>query len=271
MSGSPRWEKESELALRAVATTGELITERPERLAYSTKESARDLVTELDLQIERQIAAVLGDGFPIVGEETSPDALPVDPDAGHWLVDPIDGTTNLICGLPYFAVSVGLRVNRRFVIGAVSVPALKELFFTYGDRGAFLNGRPLHAPSSGKLSTSLVAASFSGTIGDPEQRRRQYQLFGEVNDAGRGCLRLGSAAVNICYVAAGRLQAAYGLCARPWDIAGALAVAQQAGCAVALKAAPSGRVDYAVGAVEVVQALRALMDQHGFPLDGEAP
>lgn len=263
-----RWEPEAERALRAVYEGGLICGEREaDRQVVATKESARDLVTEADLRIEHHIRTLLEPcGHPVLGEETAGDrpAFPPAPGQPVWLVDPIDGTTNFAAGMAWYGVSVGLWVDGAFVTGAVSLPAARELFFTHGDRGAFLNGKPLRVGAA-RFADALVAAAFSGAAGDPERRRRQYDLFGRINDSSRGCLRLGSTAANICQVAAGRLQAAYGIAARLWDVAGALAVARQAGAALCwrLDAADPTRLDYIVGSADAVQAINALFAETG--------
>ena len=123
-----------------------------------------------------------------------------------------------------------------------------------------MNGRllrHLHRPPR----EALVAASFAS---GPENRARQYELFGEINDRTRGCLRLGSAAANICLAAANRLQAAYGLDAKLWDVAGALAVAIGAGCQVDVAPSRSGLgLDYIVGSSETVLTIRDLWRSKG--------
>ena len=258
---NPRWERESELALKAVSSGEELIEDRPDRLSVVSKGSLRDIVTDADIRIERRMTQILSaSGHDVVGEESFAKAprLP-DGNAPFWLVDPIDGTVNFVSGMPFYALSAGLYVNGRFEAGAVSIPAFKELFFTYGDHGSYLNGTQLKSFDAG-LSTSLVGASFSGERGDPTDRSKQYEAFGRVNDASRGCLRIGSAASMIAYTAAGRLQATYGLKAQIWDVAGGLAVARQAGCKIFFSRHPgSSRCDYIVGGPSVAEELRALL------------
>ncbi|MEO8502783.1 MAG: inositol monophosphatase [Acidobacteriota bacterium] len=261
---TPLWEREAEAALRAVSIAGELALERPEALGVRAKESARDIVTDMDLRIESVLREQLAPlGHPVVAEESfvmDTDSLPEDRPA--FVVDPIDGTANYASGLSLYAVSVGLISAGCLVTGAVAIPAHKELFFTHGDAGAYLNGRALKPPAPCTLSQALVAATFSGRASSRDIRTGEFRLFGQINDASRGCLRLGSAAVNICYVAAGRMQAAYGFDAKLWDVAGALAVARQAGCAVFVERAPGSVVlDYAVGVAGVVTEIQSFMSE----------
>jgi myo-inositol-1(or 4)-monophosphatase len=256
---SVRLEAEALAALEAVASAEELLVGTSERSVVSTKGSRRDIVTTVDLLLERHITAILArTGLPVVGEEAFA-ARPELPkgDTPFWLVDPIDGTVNFANGLPYFAISAGLWERGGFRVGAVSLPAFKELFFTHGDESAFLNGRLLEVEPS-TIEEALVGASLPGRIeaGSAEQ----YEIFGRVNEGTRGCLRLGSAAALVCLVACGRLQGAYGFGARLWDVAGAMAIADRAGAEVIFRRyANEPVVDYVVSAPGVGGSLRGLL------------
>jgi myo-inositol-1(or 4)-monophosphatase len=254
------FEEEALVALRAVSTAEEILAEPGDRSVVSTKATPRDIVTLLDRRLERHIALILGSlGMPVVGEEawTANSTLPSET-IPYWLVDPIDGTVNFVNGLPYYAISVGLWAGGGFRVGAVSLPAFKELFFTHGEGGAFLNGRRLQAkPASFK--EALVGVSFPSRAADVD-RAQSFRRFGRVNDQTRGCVRLGSAAATTCQVAAGRLQAAYGEAAKLWDVAGSLAIASQAGCEVWFRPRPGlPELDYVVAVPGVGEPLRALL------------
>ena len=252
-----RREAESELALRAVHHGGD-ICRRSRGGIVATKESLRDIVTETDLEIERRVRTLLEPGgYPVLGEEQGGEFAAGD--APTWIVDPLDGTTNFASGMPHYAVSIGLWAEGEFAIGAVALPAANELYFTHGDRGAFLNGRRLGG-SDRPLSESLVAVSFSGAAGDPVRRQRHYALFGAINDASRGCLRPGSTAANLCSVAAGRLQAAYGFGVAVWDVAGALPIVRQAGFRVRWRFADAARrrVDFLAGTAGAIAGIAEL-------------
>lgn len=259
------WEHETMLAVRAAIEGGRMAHDFASQLNVRTKESARDVVTAADLAVQRHVFNVLSASkYGAVGEEdTGHKASPSTTDDPIWMVDPIDGTANYVAGLGLYATSVGLCRGVEFLLGAVCIPTERELFCTLGQNRALLNGKTLthdhRAPGS-----SLVAASFSGATGNPAGRQAQYNVFGQINDRTRGCLRLGSAAVNICFTAAGRLQAAYGTQAPLWDVAGALAVAIRAGCRCVVSAsATAQRVDYAVGSRDTVEMIRELCVQNG--------
>ncbi|HNW39848.1 MAG TPA: inositol monophosphatase family protein, partial [Candidatus Omnitrophota bacterium] len=166
-----------------------------------------------------------------------------------------------VSSLPFYAVSVGFMHNAKFSAGAVIIPAQKELFFTMGNQRSFMNNKPLKAGAA-ELERSLIVASFSSRSCGSKTRIKEYAVFGKFNDMSRGCLRLGSAAINICYVAAGRLQCAYGIGNKIWDVAGALAVAIRAGCKTYIEfTKESNTVNYAVGVTGVVEKIARILKQ----------
>lgn len=250
------WTRESALAASAALAGGRIILQSAAELDVRVKESARDIVTKVDVEVERALIEILaGAGCPTLGEESA--ASGSFHECPTWVIDPIDGTANFVHGMEYFAVSIGLCHGLEFLTGAVYLPRLDQLYAASAN-GAQLNGMPiehLHRP----FNQSLVAAGFANYAHDPDHRARQYEVFGTINDVSRGCLRLGSTAVNICFAAAGRVQAAYGLQAKIWDAAGAIAVAIAAGCKVMV--APCGDkhgIDYVVGSRDAVAAIHQL-------------
>lgn len=212
----------------------------------SHKGNLRDIVTDADLQIsdimERNLC---GSGLPVVSEECYDSSVAI-PDE-FWVVDPIDGSVNFSTGLAQFAISAGLVRGNEFPLGVICAPTLNELYFTLSSRSAMLNGRPfVHEHLS--IGDTLAAASFSTSASVTH-----FELFRQVNETTRGCLRTGSAALNLCWAAAGKLQAAYGFQAKLWDVAGSLAVAKAAGCEAKLRIHPhSFTVDYIVGSRDAV-------------------
>ena len=259
-----QWEKEVGFALKAVVEGGRTTLDWLGRLSAETKGSIRDIVTPVDRTVERLIRDVLAESdYAVLGEEfDGASRFPLSEDAPVWVVDPIDGTVNYFHGLPTYCVSVGLCLRDAFLLGAVCMPKTEELFCTISEDSVILNGKLLsHAPRP--AAGSLVGASFSSLANSSGDRRRQYEAFGEINDRTRGCLRTGSAAANICYAAAGRLQAAYGLQAPIWDVAGALAVARAAGCDMRVSPSVNGAVDYVVGSADAVELIHDVCRRMG--------
>lgn len=253
------WPQETILAIRAAVEGGQMARGRELGMAPTKKESFRDVVTPADIAVERYIRDQLETSpYTVIGEELSVresgDLLskgePV------WVVDPIDGTANYVNGFSYYAVSVGLATKKDFLLGAVCLPERIELFSTLSHDRALLNGRIIvhsHRPPS----ESLIAVSFSGVCDDLVKREKQFRLFGDLNDRSRGCLRLGSAASNICLTAVGTFQAAYGVDACIWDVAAALAVAIRAGCSVLINRSDDAlNIDYIVGSTDTVAMIQ---------------
>lgn len=227
------------------------------RHAVTTKGSLRDIVTETDVQISQLLEQKLSvSGLPVISEEKCDEAQ-VTPD-DFWVIDPVDGTVNFSHGLAQFAVSAGLVRNGKVELGFVCAPAVDELYFTLSSKSALLNGRPFsHVHRA--VDEALAAASFSA-----KASAAHYDLFQQVNESTRGCLRTGSAALNLCWAAAGKLQVAYGFQAKLWDVAGGLAIAAAAGCEILLRHKPNTLViDYIVGSRDVVRHVSALAKQNG--------
>lgn len=193
----------------------------------STKSSDTDMVTEFDRASERLIVARLSELRPddaIIGEEGTDTA---GKSGVHWLIDPIDGTTNFMYGLPGYNVSIAARTAAGTVAAAVYLPCTDELFTAISGGGAQLDGAPIRCTTTAVLAHALVATGFSYL---PERRtaqaRRVAQLIGRVRDIRRS----GAAAADLCYVAAGRLDVYYEEWLGPWDLAAGELIAREAGC-----------------------------------------
>ena len=188
---------------------------------------AIDLVTATDRRSEKAILEIIGRAFPghgVLAEESDPRTG----DAEHlWVVDPLDGTTNYSRGFPYFCVSVALARAGRVIVAAVYQPLLDELFTAVRGRGAFLNGRPLRVSGQPLLDQAFLATGFPYDI----RRGRRTNIDHFTNLATR-CLairRAGAAALDLAYVAAGRFDGFWELKLRPWDIAAASLLIEEAG------------------------------------------
>ena len=229
------------LLLESITTSG---------LSLEKKETPRDLVSNVDFAIHHLLLRELGgSGIPVVSEEAQESEARMERSGGpNWVVDPIDGTTNFVSGIPFFGISVGLVEGSKFLAGAFGMPATREIYYTISSAAAYCNEFRLKTPEA-VLAQSLVGAAFSsGSCVGPEAREEEFRVFGEMNDHSRGCLRLGSAGANICYAARGKLGAAYGLFVQRWDVAASLAIAKAAGSNVLLVESGSfGRLHYIVG------------------------
>ncbi len=194
-----------------------------------TKSSATDLVTAADREVEARIIATLTDARPddaFLAEETGRHE---GTSGVTWVVDPIDGTTNFFYGLAGFDISIAAVVAGRVVAGVVVDPMRRETFRATLGGGATCNGETLRPARPDDLAHALIGTGFSYLA---ERRRAQARvvagLIGEVRDI----RRLGAAALDLCLVAAGRLDGYYESGLRPWDLAAGGLVATEAGCRV---------------------------------------
>lgn len=193
----------------------------------STKTSRTDMVTEYDKASEELIYAGLRASRPldsIVGEEG---ASHVGSNDITWFIDPIDGTSNFLYDIPMWAVSIGARQNGVAIAGAVYVAAAGEMFTATRGGGAHLNGTPISCNLEARLETALVATGFSyAPESRPIQASRVAKMIGRIRDI----RRFGAAAVDMCYVACGRLDGYFEENLHEWDIAAGDLIAREAGC-----------------------------------------
>ncbi len=201
---------------------------RSGRMAVQYK-SALNLVTEADRQAERLIVRRIRAVFPdhqIVAEEGGGGAVAQDSDAPTWFVDPLDGTTNFAHGFPFYCVSIGLEIDGRMMVGAVYDPLRKELFSAIRGKGAFCNGRRLHVSTARTLERSLLVTGFAYDL--RTNRRNNFGHFYQFGLRARGLRRTGSAALDLCYVAAGRFDGFWELNLAPWDSAAGSLIVEEA-------------------------------------------
>jgi myo-inositol-1(or 4)-monophosphatase len=217
-------------AIEAVIRAGEVQLSRFGTDIRVDKKGAIDLVTEIDLQIEREFRATIAARFPdhvVLGEEFGSSADREGTPRFCWVFDPVDGTTNYAHGLPIFCSSLALEIDGEIVVGAVYDPTRRELFTAERGRGAWLNGAPLKVSAADELINSLLVTGFHyGIHRDPEEL---VSLFREFITRSRAVRRLGSAALDLCYVAAGRFDGYWESKIQPWDVAAGALIVEEAG------------------------------------------
>jgi myo-inositol-1(or 4)-monophosphatase len=194
------------------------------------KKGPVDLVTAADRAVERGFAALIADRFPdhgILGEEAGVVSATA---RCRWIIDPIDGTTNFAHGLALFCVSIAFEVDGIVEIGVVYDAMAEELFTAERGQGARLNGAPLRVSNTASLGDAVLCTGFPYKSQDG--RARQVQLFAAFLRTSRAVRRLGSAALDLSYVAAGRLDGFWEEDLHAWDIAAGMLIASEAGARV---------------------------------------
>jgi len=217
-------------AIEAVLRAGEVQMAHFGQAMRVEKKGAIDLVTEIDIEVERAFRAMIAERFPdhqVLGEEFGSDEDRASVPRFCWVFDPVDGTTNYAHGLPIFCSSLALEVDGEPMVAAVYDPNRKELFTAERGRGAWLNGQPLHVSTAASLIDSLLVTGFHYDVQkDPGD---VIALFGAFISRARAVRRLGSAALDLCYVAAGRFDGFWEKKLQPWDVAGGALIVSEAG------------------------------------------
>jgi myo-inositol-1(or 4)-monophosphatase len=198
-------------------------------LGINTKSSHTDLVTKVDKLSEEKIREMILSYFPdhvVLGEEQGQSQGNI---THRWIVDPLDGTMNYAHGFPFYAVSIGLEINGEVVVGVVLDSAHNEMFYAEKGQGAFCNGVLICVSEESELSRSLLSTGFPS---NPKGLSDNLILFAKVHPKVRAIRRPGSAALDLAYVACGRLDGFWELRLNSWDVAGGLIIAREAGAVV---------------------------------------
>lgn len=202
-------------------------------LSYGTKVSTSDLVTEVDERSEKFLMEAIGEAFPqhgILSEEYGD----YHKESEYiWVLDPLDGTTNYVQGIPIFAVSIALQRRGETLLGVVYNPALGEMFEAVKGQGAYFRGRALKVSSREDLKECVLATGFPYDKDTHPQNNLNY--FSHMALRSRGIRRMGAAAIDLAYVAAGILDGFWELNLKPWDVeAGNLMIKEAGGKIIAL-------------------------------------
>lgn len=214
---------------QAARAGGAVLQDWTGRFAVQEKGPA-DLVTEADLASQEAVRQILLGAFPLHGFLAEENAcVPSQQDGLRWVVDPLDGTTNYVHGLANYAVSIALAQGAEPLVGTVFDPVSGECFSAAKGQGAYLNGRRLQVSNVSSLDQALVAASFSARV---TRESPEIADFVEVLLAAQATRRMGSSALNLCYLAAGRVDAYWATGTKSWDIAAGAIIVQEAGGAI---------------------------------------
>ncbi len=212
-------QESGEMLYRQFLGSGDLIIERKE-------EGINNLVTEMDRKAEEMIRDILSERPDIIflGEESGGDA---DLDRLTWVVDPIDGTVNYAHGLPIWSVSIAAVKGNEPLVGVIRNPNLDETFTAVKDGGAFLNGKQLSVSDETDFRRAFLVTGFPYNVN--ENPHGTIDVFGDILRNGNAVRRLGSAALDLAYVAAGRFEAFWEISLHSWDVAAGLLLVNEAG------------------------------------------
>jgi len=237
---SERPESLRQAAERVARSAGQTLRQAKHTVLQVDAAEQHDIKLELDRRIQEQIRQEILQTYPqhgFLGEEGGEMAR-----AGQyeWVVDPIDGTVNLFYGIPHYAVSVACRLDGRTLAGAIYDPNREELFSTHAGGGSACNGLPIHVAKRVELSEAILALGFSkgkATI------RKCLELYQHYGDRVRKLRAMGSAALDLAYVASGRLDAYIEQGVSIWDVAAGALLVEEAGGQVRISPGePAGKI-----------------------------
>ncbi len=215
-------------AIEAARAAGAILQERA-RLGFRIEhKNAVNLVTDADTQAEQAIIERIREAHPehqILAEEQG---IVVQNDSPYkWVIDPLDGTTNFAHGFPAYCVSIGVEYQGSCILGVVFDPTRQELFVGETGSGAFLNDQPIRVSQTASLNAALVVTGFGYDI--RETSNNNLEQFARFALRAQGVRRMGAAALDLCYVASGRLDGYWELKLHPWDTAAGVVILEEAG------------------------------------------
>jgi len=255
-----------ETAFRAAREAGALLKERLGKIKDIDYKGAFNIVTDVDKASERTILQILRSDFPDYDVLAEEGGATKRGSSRRWLIDPLDGTTNYTHAYPFFCVSIGLEDAGKVVFGVVFNPISEEMFWAEIGGGAWLNGEPIKVSTTSTLAASLLATGFP-----PDTKGAQdnnMSRFATLTDLSHGVRRDGSAALDLCFVASGRLDGFWEMKLSPWDTAaGSLIVTEAGGRVTNLSGGPfdmsTGHILTTNGLIhdEIVQLLASMANQ----------
>ncbi len=215
---------------RMARQAGSILSQGYEQDIQVSYKGEIDLVTEFDHRSEKYLLGEIAQHFPshsILAEETGNIA---GSDEHLWIIDPLDGTVNYAHGVPFFSVAIAYAYRGELTLGAVYDPSRNELFLAEKGRGAWLNGRPIRVKQVSELARSLLVTGFPYDMWTTQQHN--LDNFSKLARMSQGVRRLGSAALDLCYIGAGRFDGYWELSLKAWDLSAGGLVAMEAGAKV---------------------------------------
>lgn len=218
-----------QLAIDAALEAGQFLRRSVGKVLHVERKAGQEtnLVTEIDKKSEAMIITKIKNRYPqhdFLGEESGSHEAKSE---YKWIIDPLDGTTNFTHGLPIFSVSIGLEHEGQIILGVVYDPNSEELFTAEKGTGAFLNGKRMQVSGVPRLIESLIVTGFPYNV--RENPYNAVQHFTNFLSEAQAVRRLGSAALDLCYVAAGRFEGFWEVTLNPWDMAAGVLLVEEAG------------------------------------------
>ncbi|MCX6066738.1 MAG: inositol monophosphatase family protein [Chloroflexi bacterium] len=238
---------------RLARQAGQILSESYEKDHKVDYKGVIDLVTEVDHASEKFLIDEISRLFPghsFLAEESGASA---DQTEHLWIIDPLDGTVNYAHGVPLFCVSIAYSYHGQVILGAVYDPMRDEMFSAERGKGSWVNGRPLKASTSDELQKSLLVTGFP--YDSWNAKPSNFDFFVKLGKMTQGVRRLGSAALDLCYIAAGRLDGYWELSLKAWDLAAGGLIAEEAG---ALVTNITGGSNYLAAPISILAASQAL-------------
>jgi myo-inositol-1(or 4)-monophosphatase len=225
--------------------------------------SLNSLVTYVDIEAEKMLVSGLREILPEAGFLTEEETTSEEKGETFWIIDPLDGTTNFLHGLPVFAISIALMHEGEIVVGVVYEIGHSELFYAWKNGGAFLNEKPIRVSAKSPLKDTLLATGFP--YHDFSKMPQYMNLLQDCFRLSRGMRRIGSAATDLAYVAAGRFDGFFEYGLNPWDVAAGCLLVTEAGGKVSDFSRGSKYIfenEIVCGSTEIFEELFALVNKH---------
>ncbi|MFH1544704.1 MAG: inositol monophosphatase family protein [archaeon] len=214
-------------AVKAAKEAGKIIMSQYGRAERLSDKSEKEILTKADLEAEKKIISTIKESFPdhsIYSEEKGKEETSSD---YCWIIDPIDGTTNFAHGLPFFCTAIGLKQGEEIILGVVLDPFHEELFVAEKGKGAFMNGKRISVSRKTDLRDCFFATGFAYERGPLMEKT--LSLIKTFLVKSKSFRRLGSAALDMCFVSCGRFDFYWEYNLRPWDIAASSIIVKEAG------------------------------------------
>lgn len=222
--------KELEILKKAALAGGAVLAAKFGKVTYKLKGRA-NLLTEADLASQKKVIGIISEAFPADGFMAEESPARETPNRRLWIIDPLDGTTNYAHGFPVAAVSIGFSEKGEIKAAGVYDPFRRELFLALKGGGAFLNGKPLAVSKTPVISKALLVTGFGY---DRAEKAEFYcGFFSEFMKLSHDVRRMGSASLDLCWLAAGRTDGYWEFGLKPWDVAAGKLIVEEAGGRVA--------------------------------------